>query len=184
MSKKQVPVVLKVDNTNQLLNNCGHPGLYRAHIHQAPQLILSDSVSKDVFSVRRVLRHFVSIWTWRDAGEQSIKKNKIDLFLFSISSWFSFLLISLVLSNHSLDNRLARAHKPGTSKFGFDDQIWRSLFCRLSRMFLLVLLFCFDPFSSATQGNLESWLSFDDVFAKSRSGERCLCTTGPKIRRC
>lgn len=40
MSKKQVPVVLKVDNTIQLLNNCGHPGLYRAHIHQAPQLIL------------------------------------------------------------------------------------------------------------------------------------------------
>ena len=40
MSKKQVPVVLKVDNTIQLLNNWGHPGLYRAHIHQAPQLIL------------------------------------------------------------------------------------------------------------------------------------------------
>lgn len=40
MSKNQVPVVLKVDNTIQLLNNCGHPGLYRAHIHQAPQLIL------------------------------------------------------------------------------------------------------------------------------------------------
>lgn len=175
MSKKQAPVVLKVDSTIQLLNNCGKQGFTGSTVN---------SVSKDDFSVRRVLRRFVSIWTWRDAGEQSIKRNKIDLFLFSISSWFSFLLISLVLSNHSLDNRLARAHKPGTSKFGFDDQIWRSLFCRLSRMFLLVLLFCFDPFSSATQGNLESWLSFDDVFAKSRSGERCLCTTGPKIRRC
>lgn len=40
MSKNQVPVVLKVDNTIELLNNWGHPGLYRAHIHQAPQLIL------------------------------------------------------------------------------------------------------------------------------------------------
>ena len=181
MSKKQVPVVLKVDNTIQLLNNWGHPGLYRAHIHQAPQLILWAKMSFPFEGYSGV-----SSESGHDEmqGNKVLKKNKIDLFIFSISSWFSFLLISLVLSNHSLDNRLARAHKPGTSKFGFDDQIWRSLFCRLSRMFLLVLLFCFDPFSSATQGNLESWLSFDDVFAKSRSGERCLCTTGPKIRRC
>ena len=91
MSKNQVPVVLKVDNTIQLLNNCGHPGLYRAHIHQAPQLILSDSVSKDVFSVRRVLRRFVSIWTWRDAGEQSIKKKtKLICFYFLFPADFLF----------------------------------------------------------------------------------------------
>ena len=41
-----------------------------------------NSVSKDDFSVRRVLRRFVSIWTWRDAGEQSIKKKQ---------NWFVFI---------------------------------------------------------------------------------------------
>lgn len=89
MSKKQAPVVLKVDSTIQLLNNWGNQGFTGSTVN---------FVSKDDFSVRRVLRRFVSIWTWRDVGEQSIKRNKINLFLFSISSWFSFLLISLVLS--------------------------------------------------------------------------------------
>lgn len=35
MSKKQAPAVLKEDSANQLLNNWGHPGLYRAHIPQS-----------------------------------------------------------------------------------------------------------------------------------------------------
>ena len=180
MSKNQVPVVLKVDNTIQLLNNWGHPGLYRAHIHQAPQLILWAKMSFPFEGYSGVSSA---------SGHDEMQGNKV---LKKKQNWFVFIFYFQLIFfsshfaglEHSLDNRLARAHKPGTSKFGFDDQIWRSLFCRLSRMFLLVLLFCFDPFSSATQGNLESWLSFDDVFAKSRSGERCLCTTGPKIRRC
>ena len=85
MSKKQAPVVLKVDSTIKLLNNWGNQGFTGSIVN---------FVSKDDFSVRRVLRRFVSIWTWRDAGEQSSKRNKINLFLFSICSWFSFLLIS------------------------------------------------------------------------------------------
>ena len=87
MSKKQVPVVLKVDNTIQLLNNCGHPGLYRAHIHQAPQLILWAKMSFPFEGYSGA-----SSASGRDEmqGNKVLKKNKIDLFLCSISSWFSF----------------------------------------------------------------------------------------------
>lgn len=91
-----------MDSTIEILNNWGHPGLFlffiqSSHsperIHQAPQLLWANMTFPfEGYSG-------VSSASGQDgmqAGEQSINRNKIDLVLFSISSWFSFLLISLV----------------------------------------------------------------------------------------
>lgn len=87
MSKKQVPVVLKVDNTIQLLNNCGHPGLYRAHIHQAPQLILWAKMSFPFEGYSGV-----SSASGHDEmqGNKVLKKTKLICFYFLFPADFLF----------------------------------------------------------------------------------------------